>query len=444
MATQKINFTKAAIERIKPPVKPEGKKSTVYDKYYDLKEKGLVLMATSGGAKTFYLYKKVQGKPERVRLGSFPDMKVEQARKAAVANRNIINEGKNPNVEKKKIRQEITFGELFNDYMEKYSKKMKRSWKYDEREVNKFLSHWFSRKVSSISKIEIQELHQRIGEQSGIYQANRILERIRAIYNKGIEWGLEIANPSIGIKKFKEQSRERFLQADELPAFWQAVAEEENETARDYVIISLLSGARKSNVLAMRWEQINLERMIWTIPVTKNGESQEVPITPEMLEVLEPRRQGKFYGWVFPSKSSASGHLADPKKAWRRILEHATLLIWQRNKEIGTFINSVQVNMPSDYTPNQLFHQALKQAERQNIILPTGVTDVRLHDLRRTLGSWQANTGATTAMIGKSLGHKSQQATAVYERLNIDPIRESVERATEAMMADRRVDNHAI
>ncbi|KIE05560.1 hypothetical protein NF27_DP01040 [Candidatus Jidaibacter acanthamoeba] len=59
--------------------------------------------------------------------------------------------------------------------------------------------------------------------------------------------------------------------------------------------------------------------------------------------------------------------------------------------------------------------------------------NLRIHDLRRTLGSWQAATGATTAIIGKSLGHKSQQATRVYERLNIDPVRDSLERATKAM-----------
>lgn len=64
-----------------------------------------------------------------------------------------------------------------------------------------------------------------------------------------------------------------------------------------------------------------------------------------------------------------------------------------------------------------------------------GLPDIRIHDLRRSLGSWQAVTGASGYIIGKSLGHKSQQATAIYARLNLDPVRESVERATEAMMA---------
>jgi integrase len=59
---------------------------------------------------------------------------------------------------------------------------------------------------------------------------------------------------------------------------------------------------------------------------------------------------------------------------------------------------------------------------------------VTLHDLRRTLGSWQAKTGASLAIIGKSLNHKSQQATAIYARLDLDPVRASVNTATAAMM----------
>jgi integrase len=60
---------------------------------------------------------------------------------------------------------------------------------------------------------------------------------------------------------------------------------------------------------------------------------------------------------------------------------------------------------------------------------------LRLHDLRRTLGSWQAATGANSYIIGKSLGHKSQQAIAVYARLNLDPVRDSMGKAVKAMQA---------
>ena len=62
------------------------------------------------------------------------------------------------------------------------------------------------------------------------------------------------------------------------------------------------------------------------------------------------------------------------------------------------------------------------------------MTDLRIHDLRRTLGSWQAKTGASLAIIGKSLNHKTHQATAIYARLDLDPVRQSVNTATSAML----------
>ncbi|MDF3048259.1 MAG: site-specific integrase [Candidatus Midichloriaceae bacterium] len=378
-----INFTKGSISSL--PVPEKGRSY-----YKDTKEKGLSLYITSTGLVTFFIRKRVHGKDERIILGNFPEMSVENARKNALKAKALVAEGENPNEEKKRVKLEITFAEMFNQFMERYSKPFKRSWKYDEREVNKFLSHWFLRKASQISKQEIQRLHEQICTQNGLYQANRILERIKAIYNKSIEWGWEGINPANGIKKFKEKSRDRFLQADELPKFFRSLAAEENAIARDYVLLSLLTGARKGNVLSMRWNEISFENKTWRIPETKNGDSLTIPLMGEAMEILKNRRNEnkassfKDSEFVFPGIGK-DGHLADPKKAWRRILKRA------------------------------------------------GIKDARIHDLRRTLGSWQAATGATTAIIGKSLGHKSQQATAIYERLNIDPIRGSMEKATSAM-----------
>ena len=93
--------------------------------------------------------------------------------------------------------------------------------------------------------------------------------------------GIKDHKPHASIKKFREQSRDRFIQADELPHFWKALAEEQNETIRDYIIISLLTGARKSNVLSMRWDQINFERGEWRIPITKNNDPLVIPLLPK-------------------------------------------------------------------------------------------------------------------------------------------------------------------
>lgn len=422
---KEFNFTKSQIMKL--PLPEKGMKT-----YKDAKEKGLSLYVTSGGAITFFVRKRINGQDQRVKLGTFPEMSVENARKKALQAKATIANGKNPNHEKNKLRVEITFHQLFEQYMERYSKKEKKSWKYDEREVNKFLSHWFKRKISTITKFEIQNLHEKIREENGLYQANRILERIRAIFNKARDWGWEGKNPTNGIKKFKEKSRDRFIQPNEMPCLFRALDEEENEVARDYIWLSLLTGARKSNVLAMRWDEINWERNEWRIPDTKNDEPATIPLTERTVEILKCRQRKTNSEWVLPSpvSSSKTGHLADPKKAWKRILKRASIYLWEQTPEYRQII--LQASKQTT-TIDRLFDITKSTAKKNGIKLPQALMDIRLHDIRRTVGSYQAITGASLPIIGKSLGHKSQQATQIYSRLHLDPVRESMERATDSI-----------
>ncbi len=387
MKTNKCNFTKSFIEELNPA--KEGKR----DYYRDNKVNALELMVTAKGAKSFKVTRKRDGKLIRVTLGQYPDLSIENARKKAFEISAQISNGINPNEERGKIKQEMTFGDLFKEFMERYSKKEKITWKADEREVVRLCSHWFKRKISSITTQEVRIFHEKIRDQNGLYQANRMLARIGIIYNKGIEWGYKGDNPTKGIKKFKETSRDRFIQPDELPKFFQALETEENEISRDYIYISLYTGARKANVLAMRWDEINFTTKEWRIPKTKNGDSLTVPLIKEAIEVLNERKKQNQNlelpelpkQYVFPSITSKSGHLEEPKKAWWRILKKA------------------------------------------------GIENLRLHDIRRTLGSYQAITGSSLPIIGKSLGHKSSTATQIYSRMNLDPVRNSVEKAVGMM-----------
>jgi integrase len=186
-------------------------------------------------------------------------MSVELARKEAQKIKGQIAEGKNPCEEKEKLAAEKTFGEAFELFIERYAKieKKESSVKEDERQVNKFLQHWFMRPLSSIIKSEVQEIHDRIGREHGKYGANRLLERIRAIYNKMIDWGWEGTNPAAKIQKFKEQKRDRFILHDELPKFMEALEMEPNRAMRDFFLMCLYTGARCGNVLSMRWEDID-------------------------------------------------------------------------------------------------------------------------------------------------------------------------------------------
>ena len=379
MRRQEIVFTQKVLSAL--PL-PEGKKRLYF---YDAKEAGLVIQVTPTGRKTFQLFKWYKTKPVRITLGTFPDMTIEQARKQAQQHKADMARGVNPADEKRKARQEMTFEELFEIYMERHSKPRKRTWREDLDKFKTYLKPLGKKRLSEIKKSHISAIHARIGKKHKI-TANRVLALISSVFGRAIEFGLyEDLNPCRGIRKFPEKSRDRFLQADELPRFFKALDEEPNETLRDYLYVSLLTGARRSNVLAMRWNELNLEQSTWEIPRTKTGKPQTVVLTPEAVEILKDRKKRATSVFVFPGKGK-SGHLIEPMKGWRRILRQA------------------------------------------------GIKDLRIHDLRRTLGSWQAITGASLPIIGKSLNHKNASTTAIYARMNLDPVRESVQRATVAML----------
>ncbi|MFZ4539349.1 tyrosine-type recombinase/integrase [Propionivibrio sp.] len=384
-----IRFTKETLQAL--PTPEPGKRVV----YLDSKTTGLQLRVTATGAKTFSIYRRIKGgQPERVTLGRFPAMTIEQARKLAARVNAEIEEGSNPAQVKRVMKGEPTFAELFKEYGERHGCK-KLSWHTDQCNYANHLQSLAPLKVTTIKREAISRLMSDM-EKAGLAGAtqNNIRALISTIYGRAIEWGYATANPVIGIKTRSKVKRDRFLQADELPRFFQSLAEESNETLRDYILLALLTGARRANLLAMQWTEVNLNDSVWRIPRTKNGDPQNVTLSPEAVTILNARKEvaDNVEVFVFPG-IGASGHIEEPKKAVIRVMERAGIPYGRK-------------------TPN-------------------GVT---LHDLRRTLGSWQAKTGASLAIIGKSLNHQSQQTTMIYARLDLDPVRASVNTATAAMM----------
>jgi len=137
----------------------------------------------------------------------------------------------------------------------------------------------------------------------------------------------------------------------------------------------------------MGWLQIDFNLKIWTISAAdaKGEETITVPLLPPVLEILKRRNKTATTEWVFLG-TGRTGHLVEPKGAWKRILKTA------------------------------------------------GLSDLRLHDLRRTLGSWQAIVGSSLLVIGKSLGHKSASSTEIYARLSNTAVRQSMEKAANALL----------
>lgn len=377
---EKMNFTQAALGKL-----PTPEKGRTY--YRDIKMPGLTLCVWDSGVKSFELYKRMGGQPTRLKIGRFPEVTVENARKEAARLVGEIAQGKDPSEQRRKARGETAVGELFALFLEGHAKPHKRSWKGDQEQYNRYLDGWKNRKLSQVRRADVAALHAKVGRDHGTYAANRLLALLSSLFTHAARLGYEGGNPAQGVKRFKEQSRDRFLDADELKAFFVAVAAEKSETWRDFFLVALMSGARRANVLAMRWADVNLERGLWRIPESqaKSGEPLIVILPAPAVEILKRRAKGTEGDYVFPRRDG-TGHVTEPKQAWARIVK------------------------------------------------ASGLKDVRIHDLRRTLGSWAAAMGASLPMIGRALGHKNVATTAIYARLGLDPVRATVTGAVKAML----------
>jgi integrase len=356
--------------------------------YHDLATDGLTLCITPTGAKTFYFRRWCNGRASRIPLGKFPGMTVEQAQRKARTLTGQIAAGADPAVARQATRHEQTFAGLWVFWLS-HAKQRKRTWKEDERQYNAFLKPWASRRLSSIKKADVAALHANVGKENGIYAANRLLALVRAMFNKAPDMGFVGSNPTAGIRKFAEEKRDRFLHGGELKAFFTALSQEQNTLLQHFFMLLLFTGARRSNVQAMRWDEIDFGTATWRITGenAKGGISIIVPLTEVALYYLHARKEADGGSeWVFPSHGR-QGHIVEPKSAWQRIVKRA------------------------------------------------GLSDVRPHDLRRSLGSWMAIGGASLPTIGKMLGHTQPTTTAIYARLSVDPVRAAAETATSAMLA---------
>jgi integrase len=192
----------------------------------------------------------------------------------------------------------------------------------------------------------------------------------------------------------------------------------------------------------MRWDQVNLDRAEWRIPTTKNGRPHTIPLLSEAITVLRRRKPGPkaehdpSHEYVFPG-SGADHHLTEPKKGWRRILDRAEL--YQLTKRIAA-AKGWSVKQLEDARSATNATGALERARSAVKTLgedpdAARIVGLRIHDLRRTLGSWQAVTGASLPIIGKTLAHENANTTAIYARLDLNPVKQAMEKAAAAMFA---------
>ena len=349
----------------------------------DVELPGFALRVTKG-QNSFILEKRIRGRMRRLTLGPYGPLTVDQARKLAAMHVGAIAQGADPAQVRKDRLHEPTFGDLTAQYLERHAPR-KRSARDDRAMLTTHLAVFRTRKLTDLNRNDVARLHAQVGG-TAPYRANRLVALLRKMFNLARDWGLYAGeNPATRIQMFREESRDRFVQPEELPRLFHAIAEEGDPSVRAVLLTALLTGARRTEVLTMQWNEVSLTKAEWRIPHTKAGRPHLLPLPHALVATLRslPRADGNPY--VFPGQNG-TGHLQNMKRAWDRIR------------------------------------------------LDAGIQDVRFHDLRRTVGSWLAGSGESLHLIGKVLNHRDVSTTAIYARLNLDPVRQALERNATKML----------
>ncbi|SPR14495.1 tyrosine-type recombinase/integrase [Orientia tsutsugamushi] len=278
MPVKVFKFTQSALNEIKVPTKEEK-----IIKCRDIIQRNLLWIISYTGFRRFYLGINIGGIYYKIKIGDSPDLTVAKARKKIQQLKRDIANGINPMDERRKInkerrekrekrlklKNELTFGQVHVKYIIEYSSLYHKSWKIMAQRVKRYLESLYNKKISEITKEDIQKIFDEITAMKHYVTANSILKLLSPIFNKAIEWGLLEKNPVCGIKRHKEESRSRYVTNEEMGRVMKVLAEKENSQLKEeqkqskiseklFLFTALFTAARSGNILAMRWDEISL------------------------------------------------------------------------------------------------------------------------------------------------------------------------------------------
>lgn len=380
--------------------------------YADKDLRSFQVCLTHTGRKVFYRVGRVNGKMTRLRIGVSPDLAAKVARDKCIELNGDIAAGRSVVRTKRSTVSVRTLADSWEWYLEFYARPFKRTWERDVNVWNRDLKHLGGLKLADVTRPMVIELVAKVtaevdattGKARGPGAGNKVIELVRAIYNVCIENEWCTKNPAKKIAKHKSQAKDRFLLPEELPTFFASLASF-RQRIQDFFLLCIFTGARRANIMAMRWDELDMERGLWVIPHSKSKTKRPIvlPLADQPRAILARRLiESRGSDWVFPSTKSPTGHYNEPKDAWRRILERA--VFGYKDEQRG-------INIP----PTPSLH------------------NLTIHDLRRTLASWQAGMGVSLPIIGKTLGNRSQAVIEVYARVANEPARIAVQNAINAI-----------
>ena len=351
---------------------------------WDTELTGLGVRATAGGAKSFILnYRNASGIERRLTIGRYPDWDVTAARTEAKALLRKVDRGDDPLADRSGQRGAPTVAELVDRYIaEHLPSKRPSSQREDQRMiVSTVLPKLGKHKVTDVTFSDISALHREIGKRAKT-EANRVLALLSKMFALAVIWQLRADNPCRGVTRNTEIGRERFLEPEEIGRLMKALAKHPDREAANAIMLDLLTGARRGELLRATWDQFDLAKGVWIKPSahTKSNRTHRVPLSGaavELLKAIKADSTGK--GPLFPSCIKGNGRV-DVRRPWQSVCEAA------------------------------------------------GLEGVRFHDLRHSYASLLVSSGLSLPVIGRLLGHTQPSTTARYAHLLDDPLREATER----------------
>jgi integrase len=390
-------LTKSDVRKLKPPatgnyIRYDGGPDSVA---------GFGVRITAGGARSFILNYYAAGRERRITLGGWPTWTVTNARREARRLKHAVDQGDDPLADRTAARTAPTVNDLIERFRSEYLPRKAATTQRDYAAmIDLHIAPALGRyKVAAITFPDIDKLHRRITESGTKYRANRVVALCSRLFSLAVRWGDRLDNPCRGVEKNKEHHRRRYLRGDELPTLLKALAAYKDRDVANIFRVLLATGARRGEVLGMRWADIDPAGTWSKAPEnTKQKEWHEVPLAkPVQLLLAEIRAKQTAGGkrqlpeFVFPG-AGRTGHVTEIKKAWRRICKDA------------------------------------------------GLTDLRIHDLRHSFASQLVSSGASLPLIASLLGHASAQTASRYSHLFSDPQRAAAEKV--AAIIDQAENGH--
>lgn len=376
-----MKLTKAAIDAMKY----DGKSPKAKDVRWDDDVQGFGVRVWASGRKTFVLDYRFEGRRRYLTLGDYGPLTLQQARELAQLRRADILRGVDPLAEKRRRARGETVSDLAKSYLA-HARVRKASWEKDETNLRIYvLPELGGLKIKAVRRADVARLHQKIWvEKKKPTTANRVLALVSRMWNlAAYELGFyedsdPYRNPAKGIARAPEVKRKRFVTKDEMPRLAAAIDAEPNVWIKALIWLYLFTGMRKSELQNLRWEDVDLPGGKVHVEKTKGGRPLDLPLSSAAVYMFQqiPHLRGNPYVFCGGRKARPIVNVKDP---WIRIRKAAKL------------------------------------------------EDVRLHDLRRTVGSWLAMSGASLPLIGQVLNHADIAVTQVYARFQQDPVAAALE-----------------